>query len=388
MQLDIGCGETPLDGYVGIDRRTGGEAFPLKFSDGTEIPSDYADVVHCSHVLEHFSHRHIAMVLAEWARVLKPGGILQIAVPDFGKIVEAYRADAGWNVQGYVMGGQVDDNDQHRCIFDRDTLYSALDAAGLIDIQEWTSSAKDCASLPVSLNLQGMKPQPFEGQVRAVMSVPRLGFMDNFACWAQALLPLGIQPVTAQGAYWGQCLERLMTQVSESADWVLAIDYDSFFTQTDIKHLLLIAANHPECDAIAPLQMKRGTDTVPLMTRLNPDGTLMRTGALADFHAPLMRVDTSHFGCTLLRASALRKMPHPWFLGEPNADGRWDEGRIDDDIYFWRKWKECGNTVYSANQVVIGHGEYTILWPDKRLRPIHQLPKEWRANGTPSNAWM
>jgi predicted SAM-dependent methyltransferase len=388
MQLDIGCGDKPLEGYIGIDRRLGGEAYPLKFSDGSEVPSESAEVVRASHVLEHFGHQHIRSVLQEWVRALSPGGVLKIAVPDFAKIVAAYKGDSPCPIQAYLMGGQTDDNDQHRSVFDRETLYSAMDAAGLIDIEDWQSEANDCAALPISLNLQGMKPRPFEGNVKAVMSVPRLGFMDNLVCWAEALLPLGIKPLLQQGAYWGQCLERGLEQVVDGTDWLLVLDYDSFFTANDIRHLLLLAANHPEADAIAPLQMKRGTDGVPLMTRLNPDGSIMTRGPMADFRKPMMRVHTSHFGCTLIRVSALVKVPHPWFKGEPNAEGRWGEGRIDDDIWFWKRWADAGNSVYSANQVAVGHGEYTVLWPDKNLRPIHQLPREWRENGTPKEAWL
>jgi len=382
LKLNIGAGAIPLEGYQNIDHKSGNEAFPL-----SNIVDDSVDEVRASHILEHFGHRQTMAVLTEWARVLKPGGILKIAVPDFAQIADGYCKGSGIQVQGYTMGGQVDADDFHRCLFDRDTLYNALDAAGLIDIEVWISDVEDCASLPISLNLQGMKPRAFEGRVQAVMSVPRLGFMDNFFCWAESLAPLGIKPIMAQGAYWGQCLERIMEQAAPECDWLLAVDYDSFFTLDNIKHLLLIAANHPECDAIAPLQMKRGTDTVPLMTRLNPDGSLMMTGSFDDFRKPLMQVNTSHFGCTLIRKSALLKMAHPWFKGEPNADGTWGEGRVDDDIYFWRKWKEAGNTVYSANQVVIGHGEYTILWPNKNLRPCHQLPNDWRKNGPTPQAW-
>lgn len=382
LKLNIGGGPIDLPGYTNIDRKAGLEAFPL-----TGIETESVDEVYASHILEHFGHGHIRQVLMEWVRVLKPGGVLKVAVPDFQKIAAMYQGHSEAPVQAYTMGGQIDDDDFHCCLFDHDTLYGALDAVGLIDIQGWKSEVADCAALPVSLNLQGMKPLPFSGKVEAVMSVPRLGFMDNFTCWIESLAPLGIKPLTVQGAYWGQCLERVMEQVAPNCDWLLVLDYDSFFTLADVKHLLLIAANHPECDAIAPLQMKRGTDTVPLMTRLNADGSLMTRGLLSDFQAPLMQVNTSHFGCTLIKKSALLKMAHPWFKGDPNKDGTWGEGRIDDDIYFWQKWKETGNTVYSANQVVIGHGEYTILWPDKLLRPTHQVPSDWRKNGTPANCW-
>jgi hypothetical protein len=73
-------------------------------------------------------------------------------------------------------------------------------------------------------------------RVEAVLSVPRLGFMDNFFTWAQALTPLGIRPTKVTGAFWGQCLQRVMEQFVDDAEYLLTIDYDTFFSQADVEH--------------------------------------------------------------------------------------------------------------------------------------------------------
>jgi hypothetical protein len=62
-------------------------------------------------------------------------------------------------------------------------------------------TADDCAALPISLNLAGIKPFMREIGVSAVMSVPRLGFMDNFFCAFEALPPLRIKLRRYTGAY-------------------------------------------------------------------------------------------------------------------------------------------------------------------------------------------
>jgi predicted SAM-dependent methyltransferase len=46
--------------------------------------------VYASHVLEHFSHRDTARVLAEWYRVLRPGGALLLNVPDLDWACQAW----------------------------------------------------------------------------------------------------------------------------------------------------------------------------------------------------------------------------------------------------------------------------------------------------------
>jgi hypothetical protein len=77
-------------------------------------------------------------------------------------------------------------------------------------------------------------------RVEAVLSVPRLGFMDNFFTWAQALTPLGIRPTKVTGAFWGQCLQRVMEQFVDDAEYLVTIDYDTFFSQADLEHLMAL----------------------------------------------------------------------------------------------------------------------------------------------------
>ena len=74
-------------------------------------------------------------------------------------------------------------------------------------------------------------------RVEAVFSMPRLGFNDNFFTWAQALMPLGIRPTKVTGAFWDQCMQRVFEQFVDSCEYVLAVDYDTFFTKADVEHL-------------------------------------------------------------------------------------------------------------------------------------------------------
>ena len=55
-------------------------------------------------------------------------------------------------------------------------------------------------------------------------------------CWPRGLIPYGISPVRLEGAFWGQCLERVMTDIVELDDdpkapplWILTLDYDTIF---------------------------------------------------------------------------------------------------------------------------------------------------------------
>jgi len=58
----------------------------LPFADNT------FDLLYASHVLEHIAWYRSEETLREWARVLKPGGVLEIWVPDGLRIAEAFVA--------------------------------------------------------------------------------------------------------------------------------------------------------------------------------------------------------------------------------------------------------------------------------------------------------
>ncbi len=383
VKLNLGCGRFAMNGYDNRDRALGHEAYPLP--DANES----VDEVRASHILEHFPHGQIANVVQEWARVLKPGGWLKIAVPDFEWISRKYQAGEKENFQGYVMGGQSDDNDFHHTMFDRECLTDVLRGAGLVDVQRWKSELPDCSSYELSLNLMARKPLPVPKlNIGCAMSTPRLGFNDNFFGWADSLLPYGIKPMRYEGCFWGQCLERVMTSMVDKYDWILTLDYDSFVSPGAVGALIRLAHEHPEADAIASMQMSRGrTTSKPLLVIRDEQGQVQTNIDYSNFQRPLLKVETAHFGLTMIRTEKLKQLPHPWFCEKPAPDGNWGEGRIDADIHFWHRWQEAGFSAYVANRVVIGHAELMITWPDKELNPIHQYPSDFHEKGLPEAVW-
>ena len=228
-------------------------------------------------------------------------------------------------------------------------------------------------------------------RVEAVFSVPRLGFNDNFFTWAQVLMPLGIRPTKVTGAFWGQCLDRVISQFVDEAEYILTIDYDTFFSKADLEHLVALAMVF-QCDALTGLQCKR-EDGRPMLTMLNtldnPPADGHTSVPASWFGNPVCEVDTAHFGCTLLSTKALKRMPKPWFLGVPNEAGEWGDGRLDDDIFFWKKWREVGNRLYISPRVVLGHGEYMVTWPGANLGPaVYQHATQYcQTQKRPDNAW-
>lgn len=386
IRIDLGAGAVSPEGFIPMGNAHGTAIYPLDVRDET------VDIIRSSHCLEHFPSAQVPAVLAEWVRVLKPGGQLQIAVPDFAKIAEGYLAGVNQRTEAFIMGAQTAPDDFHKALFDGQSLKTALAAAGLMLIRRWESELTDCASLPISLNLAGTKPHTPEISVSAVMSVPRLGFMDNMFSCLETLPPLGIKLRRHTGAYWGQCVERVMEEAlrDDAPDAVLTLDYDSVFTKRDVAMLMQLLCCYPDADAIAAVQAGRGSMAGRLFTIADLTGQNVGGVPAETFAGDLTEIATAHFGLTLIRADKLASLSKPWFHDVPAPDGSWNEGRTDADIAFWRKWREAGNSLYLANRVPIGHLELGVLWPaalGPDTEPVTQPVREWRENGKPATAW-
>lgn len=395
VRLNLGAGDNPelqIPGYVALDVKSGHKVYPLPANiivgtERVELRDGSVDALYCSHVLEHFSHSETESVLREWVRVLKPGGVIRLAVPNFDWI-KAHADDP--MAEQFLLGGHTDENDSHGAIFTDAKLRKMMTAAGLVDIKPWVSELKDCASLPVSLNLQGVKADP-DAQpkdrlkippILAVLSRARYGPLGIHSNIFRVLNGLNIQLAESEGVFWGQCLTRLIEEaISKGAEWILTIDFDSVFTRKDVIDLIRLMHDHPEADAIAPLQAKRSSNEM-LAGIMGDDGKPV--DQLPETTDPLSPVHTAHFGLTLLRVSSLLKVRHPWFVGKPDPTGRWGDGRCDDDIVFWLKFQAAGNKTFIANRVAVGHGQMVVTWPAKGGKIIHQYLGEFSEHGKPA----
>ncbi len=91
LKLHIGCGKGLLSGWVNIDIHPA----PLSMNVLRGLPFRAGSVRHIfvSHFLEHlFFPRDVKPFLAELRRVLAPGGVVRIVVPDIEQCIDAYTA--------------------------------------------------------------------------------------------------------------------------------------------------------------------------------------------------------------------------------------------------------------------------------------------------------
>jgi predicted SAM-dependent methyltransferase len=368
VRVNVGCGENKLAGYYNLDIKHGQPCFPLPYAAGS------LDEIRASHVLEHLTFADASKAIEHWFELLKPGGIIRIAVPDVDKCLSQTNGKRLF----YLMGGQLDEHDIHRSAYDAERLEALLESVGFAGVEEWVSTDNDCSTHVVTLNRMAVKPLQAERQtitvkVGAYITHPRYEAVTARNVIEGALKPLGIDLHCSQGVFWGQCMQRMFQDAIERGyDWILSIDSDSLFTTHHIRDLCAVFGQTQQADAMAALQCRRGAK-YPLLTT----GTGVENEQV-EINGKPFRVTTAHFGLTLIRTASLKDIEKPWFYAQPDTNGEWNDNKLDDDIWFWHQFRKAGKQIYVAPSVSIGHLEETVVVFDEHLNAKHVYVHEWR----------
>lgn len=388
IRLNIGAGASNLSGFTPIDIKDGIDASgKLPYADGS------VDEVYASHVLEHIHHSKTSATLTEWVRVLRPGGRLRIAVPNFGEIRrQQINGQMPLTMVNAWMHGTNDvDTDRHVAEFDEESLVASLRRLGIENPSRWEPQYDDCSRLPLSLNLGGYKretrinPKP---KVALALSTGRFGPIDLYSGVCDLCRIQGWPLYQWGGDNWAKALTCTIRKAlnEQNPDYIVTLDFDSCFNAGEVAKMIDFMQEHPEVAACWPVQAHRHTD-LPLgfawdaavqgyydFSKDNPwKGEFTPHGS-------------GHFGCTVIRRQVFDTMPQPWLAGLPNPNTmEWDEGALDNDIAFWVGMTGHGFLFGQLNTVQIGHMELCAKWVagDKIMwQPI----QNWRRNGRPKQA--
>jgi len=91
MKLHLGCWHRYIPGFVHIDLCDMPHIdYKTSIDDLSMIEDERVELIYSSHNFEYFDRIQAPNVLKEWNRVLKVGGVLRMAVPDFDKLIEVY----------------------------------------------------------------------------------------------------------------------------------------------------------------------------------------------------------------------------------------------------------------------------------------------------------
>ena len=142
MKINLGCGKRNFgDGWIHID---GSDYEHISSHDIVNLPfeDNTVDLLYASHVFEYFDRDEVVNVLKKWKRVLKPNGVLRLAVPDFGACAKLY-VNKNVPLEKYVgmFYGKWQmtptETIYHKTIYDYDSLKKVLEDNGFSNIQKW-----------------------------------------------------------------------------------------------------------------------------------------------------------------------------------------------------------------------------------------------------------
>jgi len=138
-RVHLGCAYTILPGWVNVDL-FGRVPADVSLDVTRPLPFRNAsiDAIFTEHMVEHLTYEEAFRLARECARVLRPGGVLRVVVPDFARYARSYfgdddtidRMQAGRLTRLVGLASTVYGS-SHRSIWDGETLTAVLERAGL-----------------------------------------------------------------------------------------------------------------------------------------------------------------------------------------------------------------------------------------------------------------
>lgn len=139
MKLNLGCQIHYFEGWTNQD--IVGDDPNMKVDlvcDAVKLPleDNSVDFIYAGHLVEHFYPDTLAAAIAEWKRVLKPGGTLVIITPDCGTVFRHYASGQIQDIEGtwQQIYGRIyhydRDSERHHIAFDWTKLCQMVGAWG------------------------------------------------------------------------------------------------------------------------------------------------------------------------------------------------------------------------------------------------------------------
>jgi predicted SAM-dependent methyltransferase len=136
-RLHLGCGRVALSGWINIDLLGTRADFIWDLRWQLPFPAGCASAVFHEHLLEHLPLPAALSVIQECHRLLRSGGILRIAVPDFEHYARSYTGDRSYiatlrpdRPTPLLAFSEIIYGYGHRSMWDSETLIRALTEAG------------------------------------------------------------------------------------------------------------------------------------------------------------------------------------------------------------------------------------------------------------------
>lgn len=165
LKLHIGCGTNYIDGWINIDNNSDKNIKKLDFMWDLRNPLPFrensVDFVYNEHFLEHLTAEEGIKALQEFKNILKPGGVLRVAMPDLEDVINIY-LNPDWKEEQKdffkkygldfikTRAEQININFRwwgHKWLYDWEELDRRLKEAGFINIKRCRLYESDYSDL-------------------------------------------------------------------------------------------------------------------------------------------------------------------------------------------------------------------------------------------------
>ena len=142
IKIHVGCGKRFFPGWLHVD----GESLPHIIHNDVYLSKheeNSVDTIYSSHLLSYFDRFKANWVLIKWHQVLKVGGVLRLAVPDFEAMARLYVTDTDKYPLDCFLGplyGKMQMNNQliyHQTCYDFKSLSELLIQIGFKDVRRY-----------------------------------------------------------------------------------------------------------------------------------------------------------------------------------------------------------------------------------------------------------
>jgi predicted SAM-dependent methyltransferase len=144
LRLNLGSADDHIPGWVGIDLLRPGRKLDLYWDlrRGLPFKRHSVDAIAAEHLFEHLTFDQGVALMRECLRVLAPGGVLRISVPDLERYVASYlgqddlidQVRPGRRTRALALG-EVFFLYGHQCMYDFETLERACTEAGFATVE-------------------------------------------------------------------------------------------------------------------------------------------------------------------------------------------------------------------------------------------------------------
>jgi len=129
VRICLGSGSHPWPGFINADKH-GDPDIKTDAMNLSMFKSETVDEIHAIHLFEHIPRLDVDAAVAEWRRVLKPGGLLALEMPSLDKMAKMIVAGEK-NIRLTLLGLFGDPRDErpgmmHQWAYGEDELREIL----------------------------------------------------------------------------------------------------------------------------------------------------------------------------------------------------------------------------------------------------------------------